>query len=122
MHLLVLQAYLEDKVCNAYSCKHADTAAQTCALTLQGTPMNRGNGPLWNCWAREHFQLTSKKNQIKLKGYLQLPNIQRECPKALDTDSAQLSWITEQATKDCSKWIDSILTELTGYDIICNHR
>ena len=84
--------------------------------------MSDENATVRDSWAREHFQLTSETMQTRLKRYLQMPHMQRECPEGLNTEAAQLSWITERATKECSDWVHSILNDLTKYDIPINTR
>lgn len=103
-------------------CSGLDLCTFLISSTMQGTPLNQGDAQLRDAWACEHFQLTSKTAQIKLKRYLQVPDIQRKCPEGLSTESAQLSWITEQATTDCSAWVGSILEEMTELDISSNHQ
>jgi len=90
-------------------------------LVVQRTPMNQGDDPVRDSWACEHFQLTSETVQVKLRKYLQLPQIQQEMPEALNTEAAQLLWMTEFASKELSEWVASFLDHLKDNDIMSGH-
>ena len=78
--------------------------------------------PAWRyraSWANEHFQLTSETVQVKLQRYLQTTYIQYELPEELDIEAAQLSWLTELATRELSGCVKTIL--VWKYDISTGH-
>ena len=120
MLLLVQQAHLKDKVCGAGFAKRL--VQQPVYVPRSDAKRGAGNcNESRNCFSAGHLGLRVL-SAIQLKSYLQMPNLQRECPEGLNTQAAQLSWITERTTEEPSDWGAFILSQLTNYDINSNYQ
>ena len=88
-------------------------------ILVQNTFLHGDKEPARDSWACEQFQLTSEAVQVKLQKYLRIPHLQQQVPAGLNTEAAQLSWLTDLVTTDVSAWVKSIL-EWNG-DISTGH-
>ena len=73
-------------------------------------------------WASSYFQLTSDKLQSQLTQYLRVPDIKSELPEAISQDTAQLAWITDRAAAELGSYVQTLLTQLSAYNVTADHR